>query len=323
MKKITNNKGFTFIELILYMAILGIFMVAVITLVASTVNTNRKQKSIQKLQTQATETYDTISGMLMGATEVKIVGAGYVGSGVTYSRTIPEATKIEDAATADLSCFMVPGETDTKASNLKLCSGNSTSPVYKEVVTGSSGSEVSVKINNCYDLTDVKPFDEKSSVNDTESLIDTRYLWIEYASDYVKDSAGKIVKDSSNNIIYNVHAFCTITFDEKNHKLYIYRDEVSESDYAKWKLEAKSDDPGVANPALAELRKTEIIKDGSSENGTLLAKNVENFQLQVNPDDNSVALLISFKDNKTSETYDITGIVGLRNSFVLKKHEWN
>lgn len=323
MKKINKNKGFTFIELILYMAILGIFMVAVVTLVASTVNTNRKQKSIQKLQTQATETYDTISGMLMGATEVKIVGAGYVGSGGTYNRTIPNTANIEDVTTSGLSCFMVPESNNTKDSNLKLCSGESSSPIYKEVITGSSGSETSVKIENCYDFTDVKSFDDTPSSDDKFALIDTRYLWIEYAADYVKDSNGKIIKDSNNNIIYNMHAFCTITFDKANHKLYIYRDEISEKDYEKWKLEADSDDQTKKDNARAELRRTEVIRDGSSENGTLLAKNVENFQLQVNPDDNSVALLISFKDNKTSETYDTTGIVGLRNSFVLKKHEWN
>lgn len=37
-----NNKGFTFVELILYMAILGIFMVAVMSLVGSTVASDRK-----------------------------------------------------------------------------------------------------------------------------------------------------------------------------------------------------------------------------------------------------------------------------------------
>ena len=36
-RKNNRNKGFTFIELILYMAILGIFMVAVMSLISSTV----------------------------------------------------------------------------------------------------------------------------------------------------------------------------------------------------------------------------------------------------------------------------------------------
>lgn len=81
-----NNKGFTFVELILYMAILGIFMVAVMSLVGSTVASHKKLKSRQKLETQASEAYDTISDMLMGASNVRINGAGYVGSGTSYSK---------------------------------------------------------------------------------------------------------------------------------------------------------------------------------------------------------------------------------------------
>ena len=55
----------------------------------------------------------------------------------------------------------------------------------------------------------------------------------------------------------------------------------------------------------------------------MLANNEESFQLQVNPVDNSVAVIIGFEDTKTKETYKVTSVVGLRNSFVLKKHEWD
>ena len=43
----------------------------------------------------------------------------------------------------------------------------------------------------------------------------------------------------------------------------------------------------------------------------------------MNPDDGSIAVTIGLKDSKTGEKYEVTGVVGLRNSFVLKKHEWN
>ena len=59
------------------------------------------------------------------------------------------------------------------------------------------------------------------------------------------------------------------------------------------------------------------------QKGTVLANNVTSFQLQVNPDDDSVAVIIEFEDEKTKETYKVTSVVGLRNSFVLKKHEWD
>ena len=65
-----KDKGFTFIELILYMAILGIFMVAVMSLISTTVASHKKQSSRQKLQSQATETYDAIADILMGASDI-------------------------------------------------------------------------------------------------------------------------------------------------------------------------------------------------------------------------------------------------------------
>ena len=46
MRENNRNKGFTFIELILYMAILGIFMVAVMSLISSTVASHKKQTSV-------------------------------------------------------------------------------------------------------------------------------------------------------------------------------------------------------------------------------------------------------------------------------------
>ena len=317
-----KDKGFTFIELILYMAILGIFMVAVVTLISSTVNTNRRQKAKQKLQTQATETYDAISGMLMGATDVKIVGVGYVGAEGTYTRTVAAGTEIKDINTVNLSCFVVPKSTDTKKDDLKLKSGSSGAPSYQTIWTGTGSSFADQKVSSCYDIADLKPLDEKSNVNDPETFVDTRFLWIQYASDYERDaSSNAIVK--KNNVANNMQAFCTITYDEQNKKLYIYRNEISENDYNDIVKLSKSSDDTVSKPAEERLMTLDKIVDGRDKDGTLLAKNVESFKLQVNPDDNSVALLISFKDNRTQETYDITGVVGLRNSFVLKKHEWN
>lgn len=44
MRENNRNKGFTFIELILYMAILGIFMVAVMSLISSTVASHKNNR---------------------------------------------------------------------------------------------------------------------------------------------------------------------------------------------------------------------------------------------------------------------------------------
>lgn len=329
--KNSKNRGFTFIELILYMAILGIFMVAVVTLVASAVNTNRKEKARQKLQTQATETYDTISGMVMGASNIKIVGVGSIGSGTSYVRTASGA--IADLKTSQLSCFMVPGENTIKESSTMLLKMKTPSgSIQQEIIGDNTVKDSSLKLEKCYDIADLKPFDEniksvsesdikKEIKKDEAAIVDVRYLWIEYTSDYAKAS-GKVVKDADSQIIYNQRAFCTVSFDEKNHQLFIYRNEVNDNDYKKWELAAGSSG-SAKDEAIKNIQNKQAIINGQSMDGTLLAKNVESFQLQVNPSNNSVVLMIGFKDERTGQTYDATGIVGIRNSFVLKKHEWN
>ena len=135
-----NNKGFTFVELILYMAILGIFMVAVMSLVGSTVASHKKLKSRQKLETQASEAYDTISDMLMGASNVRINGAGYVGSGTSYSKVT--------------ASFIVPDDTMEKAAAAgKLTYKKGPAGDVTQDIAVKSGAGVSVTgSTTCYDL---------------------------------------------------------------------------------------------------------------------------------------------------------------------------
>lgn len=306
-----DNKGFTFIELILYMAILGIFMVAVMSLVGSTVASNRKQKSRQKLQTQATEVYDTISDMLMGATNLKIYGKGYVNTGGTsYSETT--ANFIVPDSTQKKSVTSTTQNQITNAAGVvvgqKLYSGTGA------VLTGIPLSDKTGKslapgtwAETCYDIADVKSFDGSDVSVDPETNIDTTYLWIKYCAD-IKDNSGKGTGVFVGDYYEDVVASCTVKYDSQGEKLYLVRKDVDASVYA-----------GMTD---AEKRKYDNYIDESSESGTLLAKNVTKFQMQVSPDTNSVALIIGFEDDKTGEKYEITGVVGLRNSFVLKKHEW-
>lgn len=181
-----NNKGFTFVELILYMAILGIFMVAVMSLVGSTVASHKKLKSRQKLETQASEAYDTISDMLMGASNVRINGDGYVGSGTSYSKVT--------------ASFIVPDDTMEKAAAAgKLTYKKGPAGDVTQDIAVKSGAGVSVTgSTTCYDISDVKPFVNEGSSKDPETFIDTKYLWIQYSSSLSET------------------AYCTIGYDETN-----------------------------------------------------------------------------------------------------------
>lgn len=285
-----KDKGFTFIELILYMAILGIFMVAVMSLISTTVASHKKQSSRQKLQSQATETYDAIADILMGASDIKIDGTAYVQTGTSFTQVT--------------GSFIVPEDTYVKSagSGSTLRKQGGVADVIQDIV---SDSGVIKKKSNSYDIADVKPFGGAGASEDVHTFIDADYLWVQYSSELDKT------------------AFCTITYSKTDKKLYVFRQEMSDETLNQEKQDLKSSDSAKVNQAQAVLSSCTKYVDASSKKGTVLANNVKSFQLQVNPADNSVAVIIGFEDTKTKETYKVTSVVGLRNSFVLKKHEWD
>ena len=59
------------------------------------------------------------------------------------------------------------------------------------------------------------------------------------------------------------------------------------------------------------------------EDDGVLCKNVKDFKLQVNPEDDSFAVILSLEDPITAASYDVQGVVNMRNSYVLKKHKWD
>ena len=285
-----KDKGFTFIELILYMAILGIFMVAVMSLISTTVASHKKQSSRQKLQSQATETYDAIADILMGASDIKIDGTAYVQTGTSFTQVT--------------GSFIFPEDTYVKSagSGSTLRKQGGVADVIQDIV---SDSGVIKKKSNSYDIADVKPFGGAGASEDVHTFIDADYLWVQYSSELDKT------------------AFCTITYSKTDKKLYVFRQEMSDETLNQAKQDLKSSDSAKVNQAQAVLSSCTKYVDASSKKGTVLANNVKSFQLQVNPADNSVAVIIGFEDTKTKETYKVTSVVGLRNSFVLKKHEWD
>ena len=285
-----KDKGFTFIELILYMALLGIFMVAVMSLISTTVASHKKQSSRQKLQSQATETYDAIADILMGASDIKIDGTAYVQTGTSFTQVT--------------GSFIVPEDTYVKSagSGSTLRKQGGVADVIQDIV---SDSGVIKKKSNSYDIADVKPFGGAGASEDVHTFIDADYLWVQYSSELDKT------------------AFCTITYSKTDKKLYVFRQEMSDETLNQAKQDLKSSDSAKVNQAQAVLSSCTKYVDASSKKGTVLANNVKSFQLQVNPADNSVAVIIGFEDTKTKETYKVTSVVGLRNSFVLKKHEWD
>lgn len=276
MKKNTN-KGFTFIELVLYIGILSIFMIAVTTLVGTVTASNRKMTSRKKIQNEASETYDAISDMFMGATDVQLMGDAYIETttaGVTSYNSVS-------------GVFVVPEDTDIKQDDGKLKTAGGVG--YRTVNKGTPGSYSFSACSPCYDIADIKSFgDATAPSTDTETFITADasgklYIKIRYASGLDTTTGDSIMTT------------CTLVYNDADDKIYVYKTN------------------GGSNAFV----------DASGKDDSVLCKNVKDFKLQVNPEDDSFAVILSLEDPITAASYDVQGVVNMRNSYVLKKHKWD
>jgi type II secretory pathway pseudopilin PulG len=260
-----NDKGFTFIELVLYMGILSVFMVAVTTLIGSTVASNKKMTARKNIQTAASETYDAISDMLMGASNVMIYGNGCLETGSSKSTGV----------------YIIPKDDYIKDTDGKLLSSGGVGAI---AVSGAPGA-------SCYDISDLKSYgdgsytysDDDTSLYSIVSDGNKLMLYIEYASGL----------DASYDTIKKA---CTLKYDKNKKVLYMYR-----------VTKTSGTDP--------------VFTDLGDSDEYILCKNVDNFSIQIDPDNDSFSIKLDLVDNKTAASYTVSGVVTLRNSHVLKKNE--
>lgn len=283
MVRKNKNKGFTLVELVLYMGILAIFMVAVINLIAQVTNSNSKLTSRRKVQNQASEAYDSISDMLMSAVDVKISGTAYIyteGSGSTPVKKT--------------GIFIVP-EADydyVKNTDGTLMDDGASAYITEKMAavsaTGTVGSAAALSAS-CYDIADIVSFGDTAtpSTDDNTYIVadGDLYLYIKYASGI----------DADGDTIYTC---CTLTYSEADGKIYAY------------KCDGGSTYDGV-------------FVDASNASDGVFCKYVDDFKLQVNPDEDSISVVLDLEDTRSAYSYSLSGVVGLRNSYVLKAHEWN
>lgn len=267
MKK-TENKGFTFIELVLYIGILSVFMVAVMTLIGSVVASNRKMTSRRKIQNQAEEAYDTISDMLMGATDIQI-----------YAKA-----KREGVSTAATGVYLVPAATDLRQDDgsYKVGGGKKTVKLTTPSELGGGTTK-----SPCYNIGELDKGTALEAVSTTigtstgTSTADKLYIKINYASSLDTTSGDSVLTS------------CTLIYDKTNKKLYAYR--------------MKQKNAGGNS-----------FVDSSLDATTVLAKDVEEFTVKVNPDEDSFAITMKLQDAQTAASYTVDGVVSIRNSNVLK-----
>ena len=69
-----SNSGFTLVELIIAMAVLAFFMTAVVSLMSSSILTNKKAKADITVSTTAQQTYNQLSDTIIQARNVVVIG---------------------------------------------------------------------------------------------------------------------------------------------------------------------------------------------------------------------------------------------------------
>lgn len=109
MKRLSNNKGISLIEILVALAILALIMTAVISLMINNNIIFRKTKNDLKVQTQADETFNLMSDVLMSSKYIYVEGytanaeqtfsKSEIGATATSTFTAAKArTKVEGAA---------------------------------------------------------------------------------------------------------------------------------------------------------------------------------------------------------------------------------
>ena len=265
MKK-ADNKGFTFIELVLYIGILSVFMVAVTTMIGSVVASNRKMTSRKKIQNQAEEAYDTMSDMLMAANDIKI-----------YAKA-----KRAGEASAVNGVYLVPDASDLRQDDGSYKEGGGFKTV--QIALSSNPANGSTR-RPCYDIGELDKDTELGTISTTVggTTADKLYIKINYASGLDASSGDSQITS------------CTLVYDATNKRIYAYRMDATHAGGSSF-------------------------IDSSNDESCVLAKNVEQFSVRVNPDEDSFAITMKLQDAQTAASYTVDGVVSLRNSNVLKAH---
>ncbi len=312
MIKNNKNKGFSFIELIIVVAILSIVMIMVSRFMTSTLNTYTRTNADNKVQSNAQETYDKIANHVMMAQAVKISVTKLEVDNVIQKSTISTGAIIS-TSTSPGTIFMGVNEVGKDID--ETCT-HEDDEIYVDANSGliryktASGSMPVLSVNGksvfafkSIDSTEI----EKNSVTDvmtatiTKATLTTQAINILYEDNeryYVAKYRFKKPTDANSHdgaLYLTIEDTGLMLADE------FAGTEAEQLVYRKAKLSAAGsiEDPFVFN------------------DDNLLSKGVEKFIIVTDGNGNSLGVDIEFynKDMK----YKSKGMITIRNSNVLSK----
>ena len=275
-----NNKGFTFVELIVSIAILGIVMVSVASFLGTTTTVYSRTNHETSVQSQAQEVYDQINSCIMQATKVIVYGYRETAAGADTYQTDKKFYVTDNQKNA----YGYDDEGNIISVNKKKLNYT----IYLNPNGTPSGSPGAVRV-----FQSLKESDGAGGYEYKKIRVES--LYIEYQTK---------VSGSSDYVT----CYATFNFDKDTGELYLNRHYSNETD-VDGKYQVTSGDKALA--ILDTSKKDENILCKT------MKKSADSFILVADADGNCVGMSMDF-DNY-SMTYDSMGMIRIRNKNVLTR----
>lgn len=292
-----NNEGFTFVELVIAVAILSIITVSIATFMATTSRVYSKTTHNNEVQSQAVEVYDQISNCIMQANKIVLCGYTWNESAGSFDTTLKYFVS-DNLPYAQGTSSSVAGYDSN--GNLVDSDHNLITTFYK--ASSEASDSPTTQSGKMYAFKSLKEEDVSDPNKQNIKEIKVKALYLEYQT-----KTGKATNDPT---IYPNYPYenCYATFYVSDDgDLYLKRHYDSDAGISNYRI-----DSSVTNPPIAVL-------DMYPTTSSLLCKTLEDdgFRVMVDADNNSIGLVLNF-DNYTM-TYDTLGMVKIRNKAVLTR----
>ena len=316
MKRLRNNKGITLIEILVALVILSLLMTAVISLMMNNNIIFRKTKNDIKVQSQADETYNFISDVILTAKYIYV--EGYTGDAeVSFSKTevgadtsvtftgVEARSKVVDM-TSTTNTFD-SDEINLKDIYVKKLIVVSSVPIDSQVIKPSSDTTVSMSsgdiIYNSFPLGTQGP-DKRYSMGTIQ--IDNQDAALK-----LKDDIPDMTTDTNqHDVVVGDSDRCIYTFYFSKNGIYVTKRYMYQKSLDT--IAAPSDDPETWDPEVQNSLKISnslnYVYDGSSEY-------VSGAVFKFDRSKNGVGIKLYFNDSNM--TYTVENMVRIHNSGVV------
>lgn len=316
MKRLRNNKGITLIEILVALVILSLLMTAVISLMMNNNIIFRKTKNDIKVQSQADETYNFISDVILTAKYIYV--EGYTGDAeVSFSKTevgaetsviftdVEARSKVVDM-TSTTNTFD-SDEINLKDIYVKKLIVVSSVPIDSQVIIPSSNTTVSMSsgdiIYNTFPIGTQGP-DKRYSMG-------TNQIDNQDAALKLKDDIPDMTTDTNaHNVVVGDSDRCIYTFYFSKNGIYVTKRYMYQKSLDT--ITAPNDNPESWDPEVQNSLKISnslnYVYDGSSEY-------VSGAVFKFDKSKNGVGIKLYFNDSNM--TYTVENMVRIHNSGVV------